>query len=453
MTMKRFDVEIKKNGQIHDERQVTALLGGLQGVSDLIVVAHGWNNDLADARALYDELLGNVDKLLEARGNTQAPAPLRALDGRTFAACQLFWPSKKFTDEELIPGGGAASAAQADRANDRALERTLDELAEDPARLGQRHKPKVRKRLVERAKKLANEVTDSENARREYVAVLRSLLDPDQASGDDASDDFFSEDAEELFKRFEAEVIAPGATGGGGAGTVGGGGMAGAGGAAGIRDAIKGARAAARRLANFATYYQMKARAGTVGSTGAAAVLRRIRERQPQIKIHLVGHSFGGRLVTAAAHALDDDTPAVSMCLLQAAFSHNGLSADFEDGEPGFYRDVIAKRRASGPIVITHTKNDTAVGIAYPLASRIARQKAAQFGDANDPYGGMGRNGAQRTVEVDNAEAKLGEVGHAYGGLAPGRIFNLVADTFVKDHSDVRGPQVAYAILCAAGKA
>jgi esterase/lipase superfamily enzyme len=225
------------------------------------------------------------------------------------------------------------------------------------------------------------------------------------------------------------------------------------GGAAGLRDVVKGARAAARRLANYATYYQMKTRAGTVGSTGAAALIRRVREHHPQIKLHLVGHSFGGRLVIAAANALDDDTPAVSMSLLQAAFSHNGLSADFEDGEPGFFRDVIAKGRTSGPIIITHTKNDTAVGIAYPLASRIAFQKASALGDANDPYGGMGRNGAQRTSEVENTEAQLEQVGHKYSGFSPGHVYNLLADGFIKDHGDVSGPQVAYAILCAAGKA
>lgn len=253
MAMQRFDVELKKNGQIHDEGQVAALLDGLDGVSDLLVVSHGWNNDLADARALYDELLGNVDKLLDARDNAQAPAPLKALDGRTFAVCQLFWPSKKFTDDELIPGGGAASAAQAEHANDDALERVLEELAEDPERLGQHHKPRVRARLVKRAKKLATDVADSADARREYVAVLRSLLDPDQASADDASEEFFTEDPEVLFERFETEVIAPPPVGPGGAGAIGTGAP---GGAAGLRDAIKGARAAARRLANFATYYQ-----------------------------------------------------------------------------------------------------------------------------------------------------------------------------------------------------
>src|SRR6185369_15723604 len=111
-------------------------------------------------------------------------------------------------------------------------------------------------------------------------------------------------------------------------------------------------------------YYQMKSRAGDVGSVGVGPLLKRVRARFPQIKVHLVGHSFGGRLVTAAAHALDDNTASVSMSLLQAAFSHNGLSQDFLNGQAGFFRDVIAKKRVSGPIIITHTKNDKAVGIA-----------------------------------------------------------------------------------------
>jgi pimeloyl-ACP methyl ester carboxylesterase len=193
----------------------------------------------------------------------------------------------------------------------------------------------------------------------------------------------------------------------------------------------------------------MKARAGTVGSTGVAEVLRRVREQSPEIKLHLIGHSFGGRLVTAAAHALPDNTPAITVTLLQAAFSHNGLSANFLDGEPGFFRDVIAKKRVSGPIIITHTKNDRAVGIAYPLASRVAFQKGSALGDANDPYGGMGRNGAQRTAEVSSGERTLKGAGQPYS-FERGAIYNLLADDFISDHGTVHGPEVAYAILSAA---
>jgi hypothetical protein len=97
-------------------------------------------------------------------------------------------------------------------------------------------------------------------------------------------------------------------------------------------------------------------------------------------------------------------------------------------------------------MLITHTKNDQAVGIAYPLASRIAHQKAAALGDRNDPYGGMGRNGAQHTPEAEEVIDGLQEVGSQYV-FAQNKVFNLNADRFIKNHSDVTGPQVAYAIL------
>ena len=54
-------------------------------------------------------------------------------------------------------------------------------------------------------------------------------------------------------------------------------------------------------MLNFATYYQMKERAGTVGAGGLNPLLRELRAAAPDLRIHLVGHSFGGRLVTAAA--------------------------------------------------------------------------------------------------------------------------------------------------------
>jgi hypothetical protein len=99
-----------------------------------------------------------------------------------------------------------------------------------------------------------------------------------------------------------------------------------------------------------------------------------------------------------------------------------------------------------GPIVITHSLHDTAVGYAYPLASRLAQQVASGLGDANDRYGGIGRNGAQRTPEA--RQGQLQEVGSTYD-FARARVHNLNADTVILDHSDIRKPQIAYAILSA----
>ena len=124
-----------------------------------------------------------------------------------------------------------------------------------------------------------------------------------------------------------------------------------AGGAAGIGQFFSGIKSAARNLMNFATYYQMKERAGTVGREGLSPLLRDIRTQEPDLKLHLVGHSFGGRLVTAAA-AGRDDQPAVkpeTLVLLQAAFSHNGFAQRFDGTSDGFFRRVVAEQDGGGP--------------------------------------------------------------------------------------------------------
>ena len=448
MTTPHFEVEFTKDGDIFQQPQVDALLAGLGPVTDLLILSHGWNNDKADASQLYEELLGNIDRLLDLRNQASVPAPLQdfvdRLRNRNFAAVRVFWPSKKFTDADLIPGGGAASAA-AEAENAAAVNRILDRLRDDPHVLGGADQNPAYVVAMERAKALVPQLATTD-AKKEFVQLLRSILDPSMKENDDASAGFFAVDAETLFENTQTAVVAPAAPGDG----AGGGSSLGNGGAAGLGDLLSGVQAAARRIANFATYYQMKSRAGMVGSKGVADLLRRVRGAKAAIRIHLVGHSFGGRLVTAAAHALPVDTDLVTMSLLQAAFSHNGLSEGFGEDhkEKGFFRAIVDEKRMSGPIIITHTKNDKAVGIAYPLASRIAGQNAAALGDQNDPYGGMGRNGAQNTKEADNRFA-LGLPGTPYS-FEKGKIHNISSD-LIKDHSDVRRIEVAYAILSAAG--
>jgi hypothetical protein len=444
MAIARFDVEFTKTGRPWKSAQVDALTTGLAGVTDLLVVSHGWNNDMADARALYDALLGHMSRLLDHASDANAPAAIARLAGRTYAACQVFWPSKRFADADLIPGGGAASATAA---NDQALMRLLDALKEDPVRLGRHDRPASRVKAIDRAIAAVDGIEHDARARRAFVDAIRRAIGRGTSADEreDGSSHFFEDDTEALFGKLDGPVKAPAGRGGGGATDVGTGG-----GAAGLGDLLSGATAAARRIANYATYYQMKDRAGVVGSNGLATVLAACRTARPDVRIHLVGHSFGARLVTAAASALAPHSAGVTLSLLQGAFSHNALSGDYGEGTPGFYRTVIADARVSGPVIITHTKNDKAVGVAYPLASRLAHEIAAALGDEHDPYGGMGRNGAQHTAEAAGHDATLGPVGHAYA-FAPGHVHNLLADAVIRDHSDITGGEVAYAVLSCTG--
>jgi predicted alpha/beta hydrolase family esterase len=187
----------------------------------------------------------------------------------------------------------------------------------------------------------------------------------------------------------------------------------------------------------------MKERAGVVGREGVSALLERLHREAPDARLHLVGHSFGGRAVTAAA--LATKAPVSSLCLLQAAYSHFGMAADWDGaGRSGIFAGVPEK--VAGPIVVTYTRNDKAVGMAYPIASRLARQIGVSLGDQNDPYGGIGRNGALKTP--GGVSATLLDVGGTYDFSAHD-VWSLNSDSYVTGHSDVTGRQVAYAVLSA----
>src|SRR5215207_7767943 len=193
MIIGEFEVEFTRDGLIHDRQQVTALLNGLTDASDLLVLAHGWNNDFAEARSLYNDFISSLSNLPQA-----ASGP-----GSKLAVMRVFWPSKKFTDQELIPGGGAASATAE---NDLALRRGLEALKQDPDRLGERGDDPLRAANIDAAIVLIDELETSEAARREFVLRIRAVLNPDHAHEEDASREYFELEPEALFQRFEQEV-------------------------------------------------------------------------------------------------------------------------------------------------------------------------------------------------------------------------------------------------------
>jgi len=442
MNMTFFDLEFTRTGRPYDAAQTQRILHEVPDLTDLIVISHGWSNDKAEAKSLYDKFFESMHSVIESK-------IVSGLGTRKLGAVCIYWPSKRYADDDLIPGDGAASALQP---NTDALMRLLERMKEDPPRLPDSASPSppamdedsiaaMRRVHLDEARRLVPELEHNAEARRNFLFLLRAIVDPSDANYDDGSVGFFERDAEELFQNLKKPVNAPLGASAGGATT------ARTEGAAGLVDLIEGMTAAARRLVNYTTYYDMKQRAGVVGRAGLAQMLLRIRDRKPDLRLHLVGHSFGGLLVTAAAHALPQNTPDVTLSLLQAAYSHNGLARNYDGKQhDGAFRKLLAVRSASGPIIITHTKNDRAVGIAYPLASRFSRDEAAALGDENDPYGGMGRNGARHTPEASTGT--LEAVGYPYV-FATAKVYNLRADRFITGHGDVTGVQVAYAVLYA----
>jgi hypothetical protein len=443
-----FEVEFNKEGEAVDPAQAKALQAALHpgNPTDLLICTHGWNNHIPEARELWANFMASFRKRFDAGVPGTAD--------RKFAVLAVLWPSKKFAEKELIPGGAAGLGGGIP---DKAVQEQIDSLKG----FFSAHDADAK---LDKAKTLVPKLQDSPAAQKEFADLLRAALGSDaapaQATAEDAAGDFFKLDGHEVMARLSkplpfpaAQSHAGGAAAGIGSGPAAGPGAgpgAGHGGAAGLFSFFSGIKSAALTALNLTTYYQMKARAGQVGSRGLAPVIRSIRELHAPLRIHLIGHSFGCRLSTAAVSALDKNetypkaASVESLSLLQAAFSHYGFSDKWDGSHPGAFRNVIAKKLVRGPIIGTCTVNDKAVGLAYPAASVLAGQVAAGIGDKHDKYGGFGRNGAQKTPEA--VDGKLLPVGSAYE-FQPGRIHNLLADQYVKGHSDIAGEEVAYAVL------
>jgi hypothetical protein len=432
-----FPLEITKEGRIFDAQQKSAIEAAVRQagegrLTDLFVISHGWNNDKRDARELYDALFGNISTIVAGRRTSG--------ENRKFAIVGVFWPSKKFADEDLIPAGGAANMAAASAG-------PLSSLLKNKLHGLKGTFDRPDENALDRAAALVDDLEESPEAQKRFVDLIRSVVPQHPLdTAEDASGQFFQTPGDELLSAFSAPVMpTPREAGGQGGALSLDDEQTGA--AAGLGDMFSGITAGAWRLLNYTTYYQMKERAGVVGGC-LGGVLKDIRQLRADLRIHLIGHSFGARVVTAAADGSASVRPS-SLALLQGAFSHNGFTEKFDGQTDGFFRRVISQSKVDGPILATHTVNDRAVGLAYPLASRISGDNRSAIGDQNDVFGGLGRNGAVKMKANEIVKGRLLPADGRYA-FSRGKVHNLLADEFISGHSDVTKLQVANALWQAA---
>ena len=439
-------LEFNENGGVVRQPELDAIIarakapaGDPNRITDLFVISHGWNNNHSEAIELYKKIFARLGNAIQH----QNPVSAKMKD-RPAAVVGVFWPSKRWDDDELTADGAAASG-DADESVKVLLDRlgaivgdTID-ASGNPTRIDDVDA------VIARAKQLVPSLSGNADAREEFVRIVRAFM-PQDANAEEpvVDDDLHTLEGDDLLRRLgRRRADEPAPTGNVDEGA-----------AAGIGDFLGSAVKGAKNLLNLVTYYQMKNRAGVVGANGLNAVLRQLRSIRPAtgpdaLNIHLIGHSFGGRLVTAAAAGPENSAAVAinSMSLLQAAFSHYGFAEKYDGTHDGFFRRVVVDpARVQGPIIITHTEKDKAVGMAYPLASKIARQIAAGFGDKNDKYGGIGRNGAQKSGAQ---QVTMQALGGTYP-FAPRGVYNIDANALIMGHSDLDHDGVGYAIMCAA---
>jgi hypothetical protein len=411
-----------KDGRPSEPAAVDAFIRetGEKKLADLFVFSHGWNNDPAMAMSLYSAFFAEVRKLVD---DTTIPKRRAASIGMA----GVIWPSIKWPDTEA-DGGGAASLDSGTRDLFEEL-KTVFVSADERAAL------KTLESLLDQQK-------SSDQALEQFQVALKKLM---AAGGANQLDDMESAalTGKAGFKDALTALAESGQADGG---------------AAGLGDTFGKLWNGAKNALRVATYWKMKNLAGSVGREGLGPLLGRLHTASPDLRVHLLGHSFGARVIAYTLRGLPasalSPSPVKSLFLLQGAFSHFAFAnaLPFDKTRKGDLAGMAS--RVDGPLLATHSLKDTAVGTAYPLASIAAGQDAAAFEDALYRWQAMGHDGAQA---VDAKAAPLGTPGTAYP-FSKGQWLNLDGNRVIVNggppsgsHSDIVHPHTAWAALAAAG--
>jgi hypothetical protein len=419
-TIERFDffpLIFDAQGTLRSRQDVDALVAraGTAPATDAIFIAHGFRNDEDEATGLYARFLKTF------RSHFSRPE-FKSVSQRQYVVAGVYWPSKPFreTFDEETAGTRSLLNPQEVMAG---LQAQLDDLKAD-ATPGQRTK-------LDKAAALLPALAANPDAQDEFVELVLSLLNHSTLDETEGLPQIRNQSGSELLARLSDAPPE---------------------GTRGIADVFGAVAGGVGKFLNLTTWYVMKERSGTVGAKGLAPAVRALHAKCPAVRIHLVGHSLGGRLMASCAQALGQSPKLQpdSLMLLEAAFSHYGFSPDNGRGSAGFFRDVVTRKVVKGPFVSTFSAQDTVVGKAYSIMSRLAGDNTREIGDASDEYGGIGRNGPLKTAEVTTSRLKAPGTAYDY---KIGVINNLDGSGgLIKDHGDVTSDAITYAFASAVAR-
>lgn len=380
------------------------------GITDLFVMSHGWNNSVTSARQLYTAMFSLIADQLG--GHT---------DG--VAVAGINWPSVLLPDDDPdsappVPSTGAElAAALAPRFPGQAEQlKTMGELLDE--------KPQQAAKLIE------------------FHTLASGLVTTKPQSEEDSGESSIV-DSDPLAVFGQAAAMAPKSTSA----------------AQGLGNPFTALWSGAREILRTMSYYEMKNRAGVIGERGLGPLLASLSGPGGAPRIHLIGHSFGARLVSYALAGLPKTgtSPVKSLTLIQGAFSHFTFNRKllFDPGRgPGGLAGL--EERVDGPLLATYSAADRAVGWWYPAASMLARQDSQAGQDLWFRWGAMGHDGYQQDPSATTLE--LSEAGKPYD-FRRGQFYRLDANKVIDDasqsefsgaHSDIQHPEVAWAIVSAA---
>ncbi len=387
-------------------------------VTDVFLMSHGWQGDVPAARKQYNKWIAAVAQCSDdmQRVQTAQPAFRPLLIG-------LHWPSLAWGDEEL--GGPASfSVPTGTPSVDDLTDQYAQRLANTPCARA------ALTTILTRAMNNPAPFTLPEEVREAYAALDRETGLGYAGVGAAPGTDREGFDPEGIVQAALEQSFAPGGF---------------------STDALL----APLRVLSF---WKMKDRARHFGETGGFTLLRelqRVRKAGDPVRFHLMGHSFGCIVVSAAlggpgGHGMLE-RPVDSVALVQGALSLWSYSSDIppSPGQAGYFNALMTQKKIAGPIITTQSAFDTAVGRFYPLGAGVMQQ--VSFAPGEFPtYGGVGAFGIQGP-KLDIVNLQMLPLDGSYS-FEPGKIYNLESSQFIREgsgpsgaHSDIAHPEVAHA--------
>jgi len=377
--------------------------------TDIYVFSHGWNNDWNVVQARYHDFIDGYAQL-------RVKYKLRIPDSYRPLLIGIFWPSTSLVTEDEQPLFAGDSQNP-----ERKFALAELESAIEPA-----------KRARFRALMDRTELTAPE------ALELASIAEPALGSSETdlpVSDHVTDSEWVASWPTAEAELdldyVRPAPQAGGGAQAASFGGFK---------------KYLPRYVLRLFTVRQMKDRAGVVGARGAAPLLADLASHS-MARFHLIGHSYGARLLLSALCFPGDCGPkAASMLLLQPAVSHLCFAQLVEKTNmPGGY--AKAPERVRLPIFTTFSKHDRPLRLLFHTAVRRKRDLAeAQIAAADEPpsiFAALGGYGPRCCGET---REHIQDPASPYVPAPGTRVLGIHATRTIANHGDISNESTWWAL-------
>ncbi|MBD1899892.1 hypothetical protein NDI44_12255 [Trichocoleus sp. DQ-A3] len=414
--------ERDEHGELMSQKILEALAS--EPITDVFIMSHGWMGDIPGARDQYNKWIGAMAKQTADLEKITQARPFRPL------MIGVHWPSKPWGNEDLTSASVSFGVNDADP-----VDSAVDEYAE--------------------------RIANTEEARQALQTIFRKGME-------DSEPDTLPPEVVNAYQVLNQEA---------GLGSEGGGGAPGSDWEgfdpegiyqASHQEPVSFSAGSSFDWDKFLTplrllsFWTMKDRARKIGESAGFNLLKALQQNTPEtVRFHLMGHSFGCVLVSAALAGPKGQgklvRPVNSLVLVQGAMSLWSYCSkiSYERNRPGYFNPLIVQGKVAGPIVTTQSHFDYAVGKMYPLAGKIVFSRVDFAAGGLPKYGGIGCFGlCGNGFPVEDINMLGSDASYQF---KPGKVYNLesskfindVTDKFVGAHNDFAKPEVAHVLWSA----